>query len=60
MSHADTCGDGVMDIPEIQYVRNGGVALAYQVLGAIEANRPHATRRVASDRRTRDRPRSYG
>jgi hypothetical protein len=33
MWHAHTNGGGVMDIPEIHYVRNGGVALAYQVLG---------------------------
>jgi class 3 adenylate cyclase len=33
MWHADTHGDGVIDIPDIHYVRNGGVALAYQVLG---------------------------
>lgn len=33
MWHAETHGDGVMDIPDIRYVRNGGVALAYQVLG---------------------------
>ena len=26
MWHAETRGDGVMDIPDIQYVRNGGVA----------------------------------
>ena len=33
MWHADGPGDGVMDIPDIQYARNGSVALAYQVLG---------------------------